>query len=130
MIELKDVFEELGVRYSESNALSIRVRALSPGVAKLHVVVLSASGHRYTSTVEVTVFKILELESPKRITYDSIIIPPKSSIQLKANINDVRFELDYDAESSVKVSRDGMVRSAEALGRSLVIVSTISSNYL
>lgn len=70
------------------------------------------------------VFKILELESPKHIATDTILLAPRSSIQLKANLDDVLYRLSSDSNSIVKVTPDGIVRTQETLGRDLVIVCT------
>lgn len=70
----------------------------------------------------------MELEHPKRITTDSILLPPRSSLQLKANLEDVVYRLSSDSNSIVKVTPDGIVRSQEVLGRDLIIVSF--KNYL
>lgn len=66
----------------------------------------------------------MELEHPKRISTDSILLAPRSSIQLKANLEDVLYRLSSDSNSIVKVTPDGIVRTQETLGRDLVIVRT------
>lgn len=68
------------------------------------------------------VFKLLELEHPKHILTDTILMAPRTSIQLKANLDDVLYRLSSDSNSIVKVSTDGIVRTHEALGRDLIIV--------
>lgn len=69
------------------------------------------------------VFKILELESPKHITMDWILVAPRSTLQLKANLDDVIYKLDSDSTGIVKVSTDGVIRTQDTLGRDLIIVS-------
>lgn len=64
----------------------------------------------------------MELEHPKRISADSILLAPRSSIQLKANLEDVLYRLSSDSNSIVKVTPDGIVRTQETLGRDSVIV--------
>lgn len=71
------------------------------------------------------VFKQLELESPKHITSDSILIPPKTKIQLKSNLDDAVYELEKsDSLTNLKVSRSGLITTPETNGRSLVIASS------
>lgn len=124
VIEIKGVFEDIGVEYKEQDAISVRIKALNPGKAKLHAVVLATGGLKFSTSLEINVFKILELEAPKRILYDPILVPPKAGVQLKGNLDDVVYVLD-DAQnvSFIKVSRDGFVQASEANGRTLVIVS-------
>lgn len=64
------------------------------------------------------------MESPKRITYDAILVPPQSQINLKANIPDATFKLASESSKSiVRVSRDGILETSEAVGRELIIAS-------
>lgn len=73
------------------------------------------------------VFKTLELEHPKHITTDSILLAPRSSIQLKANLENVVYRLSSDSNSIVKVTPDGIVRTQDVLGRDLIIVTIKNS---
>lgn len=57
------------------------------------------------------VFKLLELESPKRIVSDTILMPPKSTNHLKANINGAVYQLNSSSTNTVKVTKDGIVKS-------------------
>lgn len=126
VIEIKGVFNDIGVEYKERNAISVRINALNPGKAQLHAVVLASNGLKFTANVEINVFKVLELEAPKHFVYDPILVPPQSGVQLKANLDDVVYMLDEQQNSSaIRVTRDGFVQSMEANGRSLVIVSLI-----
>lgn len=124
VIELKDVFEDLGIIYGEEDSLSMRVRGLKQGKARITARVLHESS-KFQATVDVAVFKTLELESPKRIVHDPIIIPPKTSLQLKVNMDETIFEMNEQADSSsvINVSRDGIVKTFDMLGTSLVVAS-------
>lgn len=82
IVELKDVFEDLGVIYGESDAISMRARGLKQGKAKITATAYHANS-KFQATVDVTVFKTLELESPKKIIHDPIIIPPRMQVRLK-----------------------------------------------
>uniref|UniRef100_A0A336L337 CSON002297 protein n=1 Tax=Culicoides sonorensis TaxID=179676 RepID=A0A336L337_CULSO len=125
VIDIKGVFNDIGVEYKERNAISVRIHALNPGKAQLHAVVLASNGLKFTANVEISVFKVLELEAPKHFVYDPILVPPMAGIQLKANLDDVVYMLDDQQNSSaIRVSRDGLVQSMEANGRSLVIASS------
>lgn len=68
---------------------------------------------------------MLELESPKRITADPILIPPNFHINLKANLIDTVYQADDAANGIVKVTRDGKLKSGDAIGRDLIIVSVL-----
>lgn len=65
---------------------------------------------------------MLELESPKHITSDIILMPPKSTIHLKANVNDAVYQLDTSSVGIVKVTKDGTIRTSNTIGRDLIIV--------
>lgn len=126
VLEIKGVFDDIGVQYKERNSISMRINALNPGKAHLHVVVVTNNGPKFTASLEIKVFRVLELESPKNFVYDPILLPPMASIQLKANLHDVVYKLDEQQNSTViRVSKDGFVESMESNGRSLVIVSVI-----
>lgn len=48
---------------------------------------------------------------------------PRSSIQLKSNLDDVVYKLESESTGILKVNSDGLVRSRDTLGRDLIIVS-------
>lgn len=117
---------------------------MNPGKAKIQANAVLPGGQRFTATVEVSgefslnsmenyhgtifsllVFRTLEVISPKRITTDSILMPPRTSIHLKANLDDVSYKLDADASGIVTVTSDGIVKSRDSLGRDMIIVSTV-----
>lgn len=52
-------------------------------------------------------------------------MPPRTSIHLKANLDDVSYKLDADASGIITVSPDGMVKSKDSLGRDMIIVSAV-----
>ena len=65
----------------------------------------------------------MELESPKRVVSDPILIPPSTNMQLKANLDDVTYYLDsQDHGNALSVTKDGLVKTSEINGRSLVVV--------
>jgi nuclear pore complex protein Nup210 len=127
VVEIKGIFDDVGVRYRDRDSIAVRLRALSPGKANIYAIVWTGNNVKTTVSCEITVFKQLELEQPKRIVYDPILIPPKSSIQLMANLNDVTYELESDVGSVLKVSKNGLVKSGDANGRTLVIVSELKN---
>lgn len=71
-----------------------------------------------------SVFKMLELLSPKHITTDIVLLPPKTTINLKANLNDVHYVLENSTNRIVKVSKDGIVQTSDTIGRDLIIART------
>lgn len=69
------------------------------------------------------VFKMLELESPKRLVADTVLIPPNFTGNLKTNLADTEYYVEAkDSGSVVTVTRDGTLRSGETIGRDVVIV--------
>lgn len=129
------VFDDAGVQYGPADAIAVRVKALSTGKAKLSATVTSPAG-RQTITVEVTVFEQLELLAPQFIRNDAIIVPPNFSIDLKANLPDTQFavrtsvansatDAPNSASSVVRVTKDGQLTSGDAVGRDLVIASSL-----
>jgi nuclear pore complex protein Nup210 len=125
VIEIKGIFDDVGIRYKERDSIAVRLKALSPGKATIYAVVTTGNNVKTSVSCEITVFKQLELDQPKRIVYDPILIPPKSSIQLKANLNAVAYELESEAGNIIKVTKDGLVKSGDANGRTMVIVSKV-----
>ncbi|XP_061397212.1 nuclear pore membrane glycoprotein 210 [Musca vetustissima] len=124
VINIYNVFADAGIEYSDTDLISVRIKALNPGKAKIQATVQLPGGQKISTFVEVVVFKQLELESPKHITTDTILLAPRSSIQLKANLDDVLYRLSSDSNAIVKVTPDGIVRTQETLGRDLVIAKT------
>lgn len=128
IVELKDIFEDIGVIYSESDAISMRVRGLKQGKARITATAYHLNS-RLQSSIDVVVFKNLELEAPKRIAHDPIIVPTKSVVQLKTNLDDTSFVIHDQADKSViNVSKDGSVKSFDMLGKSLIIASSASND--
>lgn len=124
IIEINGIFSEAGIEYDEQDSISVRLKALNPGTAKVQAEFTTSTGS-YSCFVEITVFKLLELELPRRITSDAIIVPPRSQINLKANLPDARFQLAEEASSGLRVSSDGILRTTDHIGRDLVIVSEV-----
>ncbi|XP_039450976.1 nuclear pore membrane glycoprotein 210 [Culex pipiens pallens] len=124
ILDVKGVFHDAGVEYRERDSIGVRVRALAPGKATLYVTVVTATGTKLTAKTEVTVFRVLELESPKVMRYDSILIPPRTTLQLKANLDDAVFQLEEGSTTLVKVSKEGLVKSADAVGRAQIVATS------
>lgn len=122
VIDILDIFSEAGIAYDDIDSISVRVKALNPGRAKIQADVETPIG-RQTCYVDVTVFKMLELEWPKRITSDAIIVPPNSIVNLIANLPDTSFTFADESIGGLKISSDGVLRTNEAIGRDLVVVS-------
>lgn len=122
VIEVNGIFSEAGIEYDEHDSISVRLKALNPGTAKIQADFTTSTG-THSAFIEITVFKLLELELPRRITSDAIIVPTRSQINLKANLPDARFRVSDEATSGLKVSADGKLRTSDNIGRELVIVS-------
>lgn len=122
VIEINGIFSEAGIEYEEQDSISVRLKALNPGTAKIHAEFTTSTGSQ-SCFIEITVFKLLELEQPRRIMSDAIIVPPRSQINLKANLPDARFHLAEENTGGLKVSADGVLRTSDHIGRDLVIVS-------
>lgn len=126
ILEIKGRFDDMGVVYDNKDSISVRVRGLKQGKAKIFATLYVTPTTKFQATSEVTIFKTLELESPKRIVYDPIIIPPRTTLQLKTNLDEAFYDLsDTEDRDVINVSRDGIVRSSEALGRSLVVATSV-----
>lgn len=125
ILEVKGRFDDMNVIYDNKDSISVRIRGLKQGKAKIFAT-LYTQKTKFVSTVDVTIFKTLELESPKRIIYDPIIIPPRTTLQLKTNLDEAFYDLsDTEERDVINVSRDGIVRSSEVLGRSLVVATSM-----
>lgn len=122
IIEINGIFSEAGIEYDEHDSISVRLKALNPGTAKIQAEFTTTTGS-HSCFLEITVFKLIELELPRRITSDAIIIPPRSQINLKANLPDARFHLAEETIGGLKVSADGVLRTSDHIGRDLIIVS-------
>lgn len=123
VIEINGIFSEAGIEYDEQDSISVRFKALNPGTAKIQAEFTTSTGS-YACFIEITVFKLLELDLPRRITSDAIIVPPRSQINLKANLPDARFHLAEVNSSGLRVSGDGILRTSEHIGRDLVIATS------
>uniref|UniRef100_A0A1B0DJU9 Nuclear pore membrane glycoprotein 210 n=1 Tax=Phlebotomus papatasi TaxID=29031 RepID=A0A1B0DJU9_PHLPP len=123
VVEISGVFADIGVKYSERDAISVRIRGKNPGKATVHAKVITPHGNTLTARVEVSVFRQLELEAPRHITSDTILIPPQSTLQLKANLDEVSYAVDSSQRNFVTVSNSGMVKSAENSGLSLIVAT-------
>ncbi|XP_065087811.1 nuclear pore membrane glycoprotein 210 [Ochlerotatus camptorhynchus] len=128
VLDVRGVFQEIGVEYKERDAIGVRVKALAPGRAGLYVTLVTAAGVKLTAKTEVTVFRVLELESPKVIRHDSILVPPRSNVQLKANLDDAVYQLEEGSSSVVKVSKEGLVKSGDAVGRVQIVASSFDQS--
>lgn len=122
VIEINGIFSEASIEYEEQDSISVRLKALNPGTAKIQAEFTTSSGS-HSCFIEITVFKLLELELPRRVTNDAIIVPPRSQINLKANLPDARFQLAEETTGGLKVSTDGLLRTSDHIGRDLVIVN-------
>lgn len=67
---------------------------------------------------------MLELESPRRITSEAILVPPQSQINLKTNFLEATFKLAPETTNDVmRVSEEGLLETGDALGRGLIVAS-------
>lgn len=123
VLEFKDVFEDLGVIYGEADAISMRARGLKAGKSKISASVYQA-GQRFQASTEITVFSNLELVSPRKVAHDPIIVPPRTSLQLKVNLKESVFEVNEQGDKNVMtVSRDGSLKTFEMLGKGLIVAT-------
>ncbi|XP_034119783.1 nuclear pore membrane glycoprotein 210-like [Drosophila guanche] len=125
--ELADRMER--IEYQSGYLISARVRALNPGQVTIIASVSLADGTKLPATsVELIVFKTLELLGPKPIKMDSILAAPRSTHQLKSNMVDAVYKLDEQSSGIVSVTPDGIVHTKETLGRDLIIAETVDQN--
>ncbi|EDW01493.1 nuclear pore membrane glycoprotein 210 [Drosophila grimshawi] len=126
VIEIFNVFTTAGIEYQSSDLISVRIRALNPGKVTITASVHLADGVKLpASSVELIVFKTLELLAPKPITMDWILAAPRSTLQLKCNMDDAVYKLDAQSSGIVSVTPDGVVHTKDTLGRDLIIAKTV-----
>ncbi|XP_044248664.1 nuclear pore membrane glycoprotein 210 isoform X1 [Drosophila takahashii] len=125
VVELFNIFTAAGIEYQSEDLISVRVRALHPGRVTVTASVSLADGIMLPpATVELIVFKTLELLAPNPIKRDSILAAPRSIFQLKSNMDDVIYKLDNQSSGIVNVTPDGLVHTKDTLGRDLIIAKT------
>ncbi|XP_037731569.1 nuclear pore membrane glycoprotein 210 isoform X2 [Drosophila subpulchrella] len=125
VVELFNIFTAAGIEYLNEDLISVRVRALHPGKVTITASVSLADGTTLPpATVELIVFKMLELISPKPIRMDSILATPRSTLQLKSNMDDAAYELGSQSSGIFNVKPDGVVHTKTTLGRDLLITKT------
>ncbi|EDW34958.1 GL20049 [Drosophila persimilis] len=129
IVEIFNVLTEAGIEYQSGDLISVRVRALNPGKVTITASVRLADGTRLpSSSVELIVFKTLELLGPKPIKMDVILAAPHSTLQLKSNIDEAVYKLDEQSSGIVSVTPDGTVHTKDTLGRDLIIAKTVDQN--
>ncbi|EDV59867.1 uncharacterized protein Dere_GG23181 [Drosophila erecta] len=129
VVEIFNVFTAAGIEYQSGDLISVRVKALNPGKVKITASVILADGTILPpATVELLVFKTLELLTPKAIKMDSILAAPRSTLQLKSNMDDVVYKLDDRTNGIVNVTPDGHVHTKDSLGRDLIIATTMDQS--
>ncbi|XP_044316732.1 nuclear pore membrane glycoprotein 210 isoform X2 [Drosophila rhopaloa] len=125
VVEIFNVFAAAGIEYQSEDLISVRVRALNPGKVTISATISLADGTTLPpATVELIVFKTLELVAPKPIKMDSILAAPRSTLQLKSNMDDPVYKLDGQSSGIINVSPDGLVHTKDLLGRDMIIAKT------
>ncbi|KAJ6640907.1 Nuclear pore membrane glycoprotein, partial [Pseudolycoriella hygida] len=124
VVSIFGIFSETGIDYNTNDMISVRIKALNPGEAKIQAVVVTPTGTQ-TIFVQVTVFKMLELIAPIHIADKTTLIPPKASINLKANLVDVSYKVADASNAIVSVTKDGTLKTSDTLGRDLIIASSL-----
>ncbi|XP_068145657.1 nuclear pore membrane glycoprotein 210 [Drosophila tropicalis] len=131
LVEIFNVFTEAGIEYQNSDLISVRIRALNPGKVTISASVRLADGTKLpTASVELIVIKTLELVAPKHTKMDSILAAPRSTLQLKCNMDDAVYKLDGQSSGIVSVTPDGIVHTKDSLGRDLIIAKTVDQTLL
>lgn len=131
VIRIAGIFSDAGIEYGAADSISVRVKALNPGRARIQAAIQTANGGKQTTFVEVTVFRALELESPKRIGPAAILLPPNFSINLKANLADATYHVDKSSTKGiVRITREGTLASGDAIGRDLIIATSMDDQTL
>ncbi|XP_002004459.3 nuclear pore membrane glycoprotein 210 [Drosophila mojavensis] len=126
VVEIFNVFTAAGIEYQSTDLISVRIRALNPGKVTITASVHLPDGLKLpASSVELIVFKTLELLAPKPITMDWILAAPRSTLQLKCNMDDAVYKLDGQSSGIVSVTPDGVVHTKDTLGRDLIIAKTV-----
>ncbi|KRT81282.1 hypothetical protein AMK59_6258, partial [Oryctes borbonicus] len=147
IVQIKDVFELIGIIYGPRNQISTRIYGLSPGKTKLRLNVTvpgtaancpSKSFVSFTDSIDIEVFEGLMLIEPKGVSSRSVLMAPHSSLQIKTNM-DNNYQVSYrligeDSSSSQKersltipnplvtITEEGVLKSHGILGYSMVLV--------
>ncbi|KAH8272626.1 hypothetical protein KR018_010193 [Drosophila ironensis] len=126
VMEIYNIFTEAGIDYQEEDLISVRFRAINSGKVTITASVMLEGGYKLPpARVEISVFKRLELVSPKPIKMDSILVPPSSMIQLNSNIDNVVYKLASKKSGYFSISPNGILQTKEILGRDQIIAETL-----
>lgn len=133
VVDLTHVFEKIGVIYGDKDSIAMRLRGRKPGRVKISASVTHGKSIKLSTSIDITVFEGLELTSPKRIVHDPIIIPPKTTVPLKVNLDKTTFEVNdsiFGQSPVINVTRDGVVSSSEMIGTGLVVATCMNQQKL
>ncbi|XP_072752648.1 nuclear pore membrane glycoprotein 210 [Anoplolepis gracilipes] len=156
LLTLHNMYEGTGINVRYQNQVSLRARAVSPGVATIHLnvtvpcnVLSSKSDIIYTTFVKIEIFEELRLIDPAMAS-SPILMSPNSILQLRTNRDKhgtTTYEILSSAHSdgftddvapraltptrrsSVTVDKNGIVRSGENFGRDTIVTVTNTEAY-
>lgn len=150
LLTLHDMYEGTGINVRYQNQVSLRVKALSPGLATIYLNVTMPcdmlSGCKndvtYTTFVKIEIFEELRLINPPSLWNASrILMSPNSVLRLRTN-RDKHATTTYKILSSthsnestdsraltpitktVSVDKDGVVKSGDNFGRTIISVTS------
>lgn len=155
LLTLHNMYEGTGINVRYQNQVSLRARAVNPGVATIHLnvtvpsnVLSSKSDITYTTFVKIEIFEELRLIDPATAS-SPILMSPNSVLRLRTN-RDKHGTTTYEilssahdeftdnvasraltpaSKSTVTVDKSGVVRSGENLGRETIITVTNTEAY-
>ncbi|XP_014480293.1 PREDICTED: nuclear pore membrane glycoprotein 210 isoform X2 [Dinoponera quadriceps] len=150
LLTLHDMYEGTGINIRYQNQVSLRAKALSPGLATIYLNVTMPcnmlSGCKndvtYTTFVKIEIFEELRLvEPPSSRDASPILMSPNSVLRLRTN-RDKHATTTYKVLSSahgnesadsralapatktVSVDKDGVLRSGDNFGRTVISVAS------
>jgi len=156
LLTLHNMYEGTGINVRYQNQVSLRARAVNPGVATIHLnvtvpcnVLSSKNDITYTTFVKIEIFEELRLIDPAMAS-SPILMSPNSALRLQTNrdkhgtttyeilssTHDDGFTenvasraLTSTSKSTVTVDKNGVVRSGENLGRDTIVTVTNTEAY-
>ncbi|KAI4468828.1 nuclear pore membrane glycoprotein [Holotrichia oblita] len=147
IIQLRGVFEQIGITYGSNDKISTRVIGISPGRTKLRLNV-TVPGHvancpdkplvQFSDAIDIEIFEGLVLLEPKDVSSRSVLMAPHSSLRIMTNM-DGQSQISYkligeDSSDSqnqrsltipnplVTITEDGVLQSHGMVGYSMVLV--------
>lgn len=152
IIEINGIFRDVGIRYSLSEEVTVRLKGMKTGRCTLEVAAVvpgAIAGRpalkdvRYMASIDLEVFEELMLSEPKFHCTKSLLLAPYSSLQLKTNM-DGQGVLSYSLQDEfssedksvtipnniVTISETGILQSYGSIGRTMIVITSMDDQGL